>query len=54
MFNQDNRFMILLNKLTDLVILSCKWLVSCLPLFTVGAACASAYNSVSFRASLSV
>ncbi|MBQ8954027.1 MAG: YesL family protein [Clostridia bacterium] len=36
----------MLNKLTDLVILSCMWLVSCLPVITVGAACASAYDAV--------
>ena len=46
MFDQENRVIVIINKLADLVILSVMWLVSCLPLVTVGAACAAAYDTV--------
>ena len=46
MFEQNNRIIQKLNKAADLVILSCMWLASCLPVITVGAACASAYDAV--------
>ena len=45
MFDQDNRVIRILNKITDLVIVSCMWLVTCLPVFTIGAACASGYDA---------
>ena len=46
MFSQDNKIVMIANKVTELIILSCIWLAACIPLITTGAACASAYNAV--------
>ena len=37
-FNIDNKFFRALNKLVDMVILSFCWIISCIPVFTIGAA----------------
>ena len=36
-FNIDNKFFRALNKLVDMVILSFCWIISCIPVFTIGA-----------------
>ena len=46
MFQQDNAFIIFLNKLADMVILSALFCVCCLPVFTIGAADAALYHTV--------
>ena len=46
MFSQDNKIVMIANKVTELIILSCIWRAACIPLITTGAACASAYNAV--------
>ena len=46
MFQQDNAFIVFLNKLADMVILSVLFCVCCLPVFTIGAADAALYHTV--------
>ena len=46
MYDQNNRIIQRLNKAADLVILSFMWVLSCLPVITIGTACASAYDTV--------
>ena len=41
MFQQDNAFIVFLNKLADMVILSVLFCLCCLPIFTIGAASAA-------------
>ena len=45
-FNYDNKFFRAVNKLADLVILSFCWLISCIPIFTIGAASSALYSAV--------
>ena len=44
-FNYDNKFFRILNKLVDMVILSVCWMVACIPVFTFGAASAALYDT---------
>ena len=46
MFQQDNAFIVFLNKLADMVILSVLFCLCCLPVFTIGAADAALYHTV--------
>ena len=46
MFQQDNAFIVFLNKLADMVILSVLFCLCCLPVFTIGAAGAALYHTV--------
>lgn len=45
-FNYDNKFFRAVNKFADIVILSVCWLISCIPVFTIGAASSALYSSV--------
>ena len=44
-FNIDNKFFRSLNKLVDMVILSFCWIISCIPVFTIGAASTALYDT---------
>ena len=44
-FNIDNKFFRALNKLVDMVILSFCWIISCIPVFTIGAASTALYDT---------
>ena len=44
-FNIDNKFFRALNKLVDMVILSFCWVISCIPVFTIGAASTALYDT---------
>ncbi len=44
LFNMDNKVMIFLGRATDLLILNLLFLVTCIPLFTIGAAITSLYE----------
>ena len=44
-FNVDNKFFRALNKLVDMVILSFCWVISCIPVFTIGAASTALYDT---------
>ena len=44
-FNYDNKFFRILNKLVDKVILSVCWFVACIPVLTIGAASAALYDT---------
>lgn len=46
LFNPDNEFMCFINKIIDLVVLSLVWLVCCIPIITIGPACAALYYAV--------
>ncbi len=47
-FSPDSKFMLFLSRFSDLVILNILFLLTCLPLFTIGAASAALYT-VTFR-----
>ena len=44
-FNVDNKFFRALNKLVDMVILRFCWVISCIPVFTIGAASTALYDT---------
>lgn len=44
MFRYDNKFFMLLGKLTDMVILNIVFLITCIPLFTIGTAFVAMYD----------
>lgn len=44
LFDLDNKVMVFLGKLTDLLILNLLFLATCIPIFTIGAALASLYE----------
>lgn len=46
LFNPENEFMCFMNKIIDLVVLSLVWLVCCIPIITIGPACAALYYAV--------
>lgn len=46
LFNPENAFMCFMNKIIDLVLLSLVWLVCCIPIITIGPACAALYYAV--------
>ena len=48
MFSPDSRFMQVLSRITDLILLNFLFLLTCLPLFTIGASIAALYD-VCFR-----
>lgn len=48
LFAPDSKFMIAMSRLADLIILNILYLITCIPLFTIGAA-ATAMYTVSFR-----
>lgn len=48
LFSPDSKFMVAMGRLADLIILNCLYLITCLPLFTIGAA-ATAMYTVTFR-----
>jgi len=47
-FSPDSKFMQVVSRFSDLVVLNILFLLTCLPLFTVGAACSAMYT-VTFR-----
>ena len=47
-FSPDSKFMQVVSRFSDLVVLNILFLLTCLPLFTVGAACSALYT-VTFR-----
>lgn len=46
LFNPENALMCFINKIIDLVVLSLVWLVCCIPIVTIGPACAALYYAV--------
>ena len=48
MFSPDSKIMTVLTRITDLILLNILFLISCLPVFTVGAAVTALY-SMCFR-----
>jgi len=48
MFSLDSKFMQVLSRITDLILLNILFLITCLPVFTVGAAAAALYT-ICFR-----
>ena len=47
-FSLDSKFMQALSRIADLILLNLVFLVTCIPIFTIGAASAALY-SVAFR-----
>lgn len=47
-FSPDSRFMRIMSRVADLILLNLCYLLTCLPVFTIGAACAALY-AVCFR-----
>ena len=43
-FKMDGKLFTILSRITDLVLLNILWLISCLPLFTIGASTAALYS----------
>ena len=48
MFSPDSKFMQVLGRITDLILLNLLFLITCLPVFTIGASVTALY-SISFR-----
>lgn len=46
LFSPDSKFMIAMGRLGDLILLNCVYLISCLPIFTIGAANTALYHVV--------
>lgn len=46
LFNPDSRIMIFLSRVADLVILNILWLVSCIPVVTIGASTTAMYHVI--------
>ena len=46
LFNPDSRIMIFLSRVADLVILNILWLVSCVPVVTIGASTTAMYHVI--------
>ena len=46
MFTQDNKVLDTIYKVIDIIFVSILWLITCLPVITIGAATASMYNTV--------
>ena len=44
MFSPDSKFMEILSRITDLILLNILFLITCLPIFTIGAAATSLYT----------
>ncbi len=44
LFNMDNKFFVFMGRVADLVMLNIVFLITCIPLFTIGAAVASMYE----------
>lgn len=45
-FNMDNKFFQVINKIVDCVALSVLWMLSCIPIFTIGAATSALYYAM--------
>ena len=44
MFSPDSKFMEIFGRITDLILLNILFLITCLPVFTIGAATAALYT----------